>query len=251
MKVKNKTFAGICAVIALVAIYFLLPPVRQFISDSIAVLSSFDPKHIENGVTALRSYLLTFGAWAPLVSGSLMILQMIIAPIPGQLITFTNGLVFGALWGTVLSWSSAMAGAAVCFAIANVFGRPVVERLVGVKSLQYVDGFFEKYGAKAIIIARLIPFVPFDPVSYGAGLTKTGFWRFFIATGIGQLPATILYSWLGQKATGSVQAVFMVFVSVLALAILLMTLKPWFDKRVVGKGNAKESSVKESSSLAC
>jgi len=242
-RIRKQTLIGIIALAVFGLIYLSSNEVRQFISQAIAVLGKADPRDLEAGIRELRSYLLGFGIWAPIVSSVLMILQMIIAPIPGQLITFTNGLLFGAFWGTVLSWGSAMVGAALCFGIASAFGRPVVEKLVGAKSLDYVDSFFERYGIRAILVARLIPFVPFDPISYGAGLTKMGFWRFFIATGIGQLPATILYSWLGAKATGAIKVVFFVFVGVVALAIVLSALKPWFDRRML-KSDGLDGEVK-------
>lgn len=120
-----------------------------------------------------------------------MVFQAVIAPLPAFVLTFTNGLLFGWGWGTLLSWSSAMLGAALCFWIARVLGRPVVERLVGgSKALAVSDLFFARYGNRAILIARLLPFVSFDLISYGAGLTPVSFWRFLVATGIGQLPAT-------------------------------------------------------------
>jgi len=230
-QIRKQTLIGAIALALFGLTYLLSADVRDFIAQAFATLSKADPRDIEGGIRELKSYLLGFGIWAPVVSSILMVLQMIAAPIPGQLVTFTNGLLFGAFWGTVLSWSSAMAGAALCYGIATAFGRPVVEKIVGAKSLDYVDKFFERYGTKAILVARLIPFVPFDPVSYGAGLTKMGFWRFFIATGIGQFPATILYSWLGAKVTGSIKVVFWVFVSVIALAVILSALKPWYEKR--------------------
>lgn len=223
-----------CLVIAASAISYLASPgVRSFASEAYDVLARANPKDIEGGIRSLRSYLLGFGIWAPIVSSVLMIMQMIIAPIPGQFITFTNGLLFGVWWGTLLSWSSAMAGAAICFGIGRAFGRTVVEKLVGASSLKMVDRFFDRYGTHAILVARLIPFVPFDPVSYGAGLTSIGFWRFFIATGIGQLPATVVYSWLGHNMTGTIRYVFMAFIIALALVVVLSALNARFQKRMV------------------
>jgi len=247
---RKQTLIGLVAVALFGMVYLLSSDVRLFFAQAFAILGKADPGDIEAGIRELRLYLLGFGIWAPIVSSVLMVLQMIAAPIPGQLITFTNGLLFGAFWGAVLSWSSAMAGAALCFGIASAFGRPVVEKLVGKASLNYVDDFFERYGTKAIIVARLIPFVPFDPISYGAGLTKIGFARFFIATGIGQLPATILYSWLGAKVTGAIQIVFWVFIGVIVLAVALSALKPWFDRRMMAKRDtASDPVVREKAPL--
>ncbi len=229
---KSKQLLIWClAILALMISYLASPDVRDFVNRSYDVLAKADPRDIESGIRSLRTYLLGFGIWAPIVSSVLMVMQMIIAPIPGQFITFTNGLLFGVWWGTLLSWSSAMIGAGLCFGIGRAFGRTAVEKLIGNSSLRMVDRFFDRYGTHAILIARLLPFVPFDPVSYGAGLTSIGFWRFFIATGIGQLPATLVYSWLGHNMTGTIKYVFAVFVLIVALAVALSALGARFQRK--------------------
>jgi uncharacterized membrane protein YdjX (TVP38/TMEM64 family) len=129
-----------------------------------------------------------------------------------------------------------MAGAAICFYISKIYGRPAVEKLVGKKSLEYADKFFDRYGKHAILIARLLPIVSFDVISYAAGLTSMRFWPFFIATGIGQLPATIIYSYLGERMTGAVKVVFWVFIVVIVLLVLGAALKARFEKRLIVEG---------------
>ncbi len=123
-----------------------------------------------------------------------MILRAIVAPLPAFLITTANAALFGAFWGGALSWFSAMAGAGLCFCIARALGREVVEKLTGRAVLRSADGYFTRFGPQTIPVCRLLPFVPFDPVSYAAGLTSLRFWPFMLATGVGQLPATIVYS---------------------------------------------------------
>lgn len=134
-----------------------------------------------------------------------------------------------------------MVGAAACFYISRVLGRPAVEKLAGgSKSLDMVDAFFDRYGRYAILVARLLPFVPFDPISYGAGLTSMGFWEFWVATGVGQLPATVIYSYLGRSMTGTVKVVFLVFVVVITISVISAALKSRFQKSLV-KENANEA----------
>ncbi|MCC6738262.1 MAG: TVP38/TMEM64 family protein [Planctomycetia bacterium] len=197
----------------------LSPAARGWLSTATSVLASGD-------VQRLKEWLLSYGAWAPVVSALLMIFQSVAAPLPAFVITFANGLLFGAWRGGLLSWSSAMAGAALCFYLARALGRPAVERLAGGRrALDVSDRFFARHGDRAVLVARLLPFVPFDIISYGAGLTSMGFWRFFIATGVGQIPATIVYSWLGQSMSGSVKAVFWSFACALALVVFVTILK--------------------------
>ena len=172
-----------------------------------------------------REYIASYGALAPVVSAILMIFQSVIAPLPAFLITFANGLLFGVWWGAALSWSSAMLGAALCFFIARFLGRPVIVRVLSEATVNMSDRFFQRYGKHAVLIARLVPVVSFDAISYGAGLTGMRFLWFAIATGIGQLPATLLYSYLGDRVTGSVKVLFWGFGIVIAVSIVIGLLK--------------------------
>lgn len=214
---RKRTILIATVIIGLLALaYGLLPGFRTEVNVAAGHLARGD-------IEPFRDYLLGFGVWAPIVSALLMVFQSLIAPLPAFVITFTNGLLFGTVWGAALSWSSAMLGAALCYAIARVYGRPVVERFVSPRSLSWFDGFVARYGTPSILIARLIPVVSFDLVSYGAGLTAIRFWPFFIATGLGQLPATILYSWLGENVTGSIAILFWAFIIVIAGAVIAAT----------------------------
>ncbi|MGB5823973.1 MAG: TVP38/TMEM64 family protein, partial [Proteocatella sp.] len=184
---KRKRILKISLIVAVAAIYILSEPVQRNIKQALFIMGNVD-------VDLVKGYILSFGILAPIVSFLLMVLQSIIAPLPAFIITFANANIFGWVKGAILSWSSAMAGAALCFYIAKFYGRGSVEKLTGKLALESVDDFFEKYGKYTILIARLLPFMSFDIVSYGAGLTSMGFWSFFWATGLGQLPATIIYS---------------------------------------------------------
>ncbi|MXY99900.1 TVP38/TMEM64 family protein [Candidatus Poribacteria bacterium] len=176
-------------------------------------------------IETARAYIASYGALAPVVSAMLMIFQSVIAPLPAFLITFANGLLFGVWWGAALSWGSAMLGAALCFYIARALGRPVIVKLLSEDAVNTSDQFFQRYGKHAVLIARLVPIISFDVISYGAGLTGMRFLGFAIATGIGQLPATLLYSYLGDRATGSIKVLLWVFGIVIAVSIIVGLVK--------------------------
>ena len=125
-----------------------------------------------------------------------------------------------------------MLGAVVCFYIARILGRPAVDRFVSKKALNYVDGFFERYGNNSVLIARLLPVVSFDAVSYMAGLTKISLWGFFWASAIGELPATIVYSWLGKNITTIAKLGLWAFCGVAALVALALIVKRMLNVRI-------------------
>ena len=183
--------ALLCCVLA----YFFISAVNQIFNKIFVMFASGD-------FTEVKQFISSYGVYAASISFALMVLQSIVAPLPAFVLTFANANLFGWWQGAILSWSSAMAGAAVCFYIARILGRDVAERLTSKTGLKQIDEFFEKYGNNTILICRLLPFVSFDYVSYAAGLTSMSFWDFFIATGIGQLPATIVYSYVGGFLTG-------------------------------------------------
>ncbi|MFA5843967.1 MAG: VTT domain-containing protein [Coriobacteriia bacterium] len=219
---KRNMVAGSVVVVAACLTYRFVPSVKAGVDEAVRHMAAGD-------ISAVRDYLLTFGVWAPIVSALLMVLQSVLAPLPAFVITFANGMLFGWAWGALLSWSSAMAGAALCFYLARVLGRPAVERLVGGSTaLKVSDSFFERFGERAVLIARLLPFVSFDIISYGAGLTSMRFWPFFVATGVGQLPATLVYSYLGQNMSSSVRILFFTFVITIALFVTIAAARPVF-----------------------
>jgi len=173
-----------------------------------------------------------------------MVFQSVIAPLPAFLITFANASIWGFIPGALLSWSSAMAGAALCFYISKFFGRNLVEKLTSKYALEELDEFFERHGKYAILVARLLPFVSFDIVSYGAGLTSISFWHFFIATGIGQLPATLVYSYVGEMLTGSTKMIVMGLLILFAFSAFVVLLKRIYDdKKNRSKNLSKNSAI--------
>lgn len=124
-----------------------------------------------------------------------------------------------------------MVGAALCFFIARILGRDVVEKLTSKKALDTADAFFERYGKHTIIVCRLLPFISFDLISYAAGLTSIRFWSFWVATGIGQLPATLVYSYFGQNLSSGGKIIFITLLMMFALSIIIYIFKKIYDKK--------------------
>lgn len=223
-----KKFSGkiliISALVIAVIPYFVLPAYKNFIDMTLSAFASGD-------FGVMRDFIAEYGAYAAAVSFFLMIFQSVAAPLPAFIITLANANLFGWWKGAILSWSSAMAGAAICFYIARILGRDVAERLTSRAGLQSIDDFFARYGTHSILIARLLPFISFDLVSYAAGLTSMDFWPFFVATGVGQLPATIVYSYVGGMLTGGAQMLMTGLLLLFALSAVIVMLRKMYRER--------------------
>ncbi|MGH3089343.1 MAG: TVP38/TMEM64 family protein [Rubrobacteraceae bacterium] len=175
------------------ALYSFVPGFRGEVNQALGILSRGD-------IEGLRDYILSFGIFAPVASTLLMVLQALAAPLPSFLITFANGLAFGVFWGWLLSLFGHTLAAAACFGISRALGRAPVEVLVGKAGLESADRWFAKWGMYAVFAARLVPGISFDVISYAAGLTRMRFGSFLVATALGVLPQTFLYSFLGRQA---------------------------------------------------
>ena len=193
--------------------YLIIGAVREETNQAIRVLAS-------GNAEVLKDYILSYGAWAPVVSAGLMVLQALLAFLPSFILAFANGLAFGVLWGGLLSLASAALAAAISFGIAHALGRTPVEAMIGKRSLGAADVWFAKYGAYAVLIARLIPIVSFDAISYAAGLTRMSFFKFLLATVVGMTPATFVYAYLGEQAPQYMDALLVAFGIVIAAGVV-------------------------------
>lgn len=217
----------------LIILYFVWQPYKNILDRIFKMFAS-------GNFNAVKEFVASYGAYAAAISFALMVLQSVLAPLPAFLITFANANLFGWWKGAILSWSSAMAGAALCFYIARILGRDIAEKFTGKTNLVEIDKFFEKYGKNTILILRLLPFISFDLVSYAAGLTAMDFKSFFIATGIGQLPATLIYSYVGGMLTGGAKYMVMAIFILFALsAIIFLLRKMYYDKQKKVEGGNK------------
>lgn len=223
------------AVLVLIAAYFFVPAVNGWVNSVFTMFATGD-------FSAASDFMAQYGTAAAAVSFLLMVFQSVLAPLPAFLITIANANLFGWWQGAILSWSSAMVGAALCFWIARVVGRRAVERLAGRNGIRQMEEFFERHGTQSVLIARLLPFISFDWVSYFAGLTSMSFRSFFMATGIGQLPATVVYSYVGGMLTGGAKLLMTGLLILFALAILAVVVRQVYTEVQAKKAAGQEGA---------
>ncbi len=131
----------------------------------------------------------------------LMVLQTILVVIPSEAVIALSGtLGLEATKVILITVAGLLIGAIIAFFISRYFGRGVVIRLLGEEWIDEVDRWIEINGGKAILIARLVPLIPFDLVSYVSGLTKIDFKKYLLATIIGMFPRIIFLIYLGSTA---------------------------------------------------
>lgn len=162
------------------------------LGDMVPALPGF-----ELSVEAVEKRIHSWGAWGVAGSIFLMILHSII-PFPAEFLAMANGMVYGLLWGTVITWTGAMLGAYVAFGLARWLGRPFVLLMVAERHRLMIDRWTAHQGSGALLFSRFVPVISFNLINYAAGLTTISWWTFTWATGFGILPLTFLMVLMGD-----------------------------------------------------
>ncbi|HLI12529.1 MAG TPA: TVP38/TMEM64 family protein [Alphaproteobacteria bacterium] len=149
-------------------------------------------------VAAVEARVRALGAWGVLVSIGLMVAHSFL-PFPAEVVALANGMLYGPLWGSAVTWTGAMLGALVAFGLTRLLGRPFVALMLPATQRQRLDEWTRHYGAGLIFVARLVPVIAFNLINYAAGLTRVSWWAFIWSTGLGILPLTILMAVLGDR----------------------------------------------------
>ena len=157
-------------------------------------IDRIEPLTIAGFVDIIRSW----GAWGAAASIALMIIHSFV-PFPAELVACANGMVYGLYLGTLITWTGAMLGASMAFALARRFGRPLVETVIARRNWRHLDDWTEQHGWKPLLISRFIPLIAFNLINYAAGLSRVGWWPFVWTTGIGILPLTVVMVALGDN----------------------------------------------------
>ena len=133
-----------------------------------------------------------------------MLIQALAIPIPSEFILICGGAAFGLLSAWIIGAFGSIVAALVSFYISRKGGRSIALRFVSKKGILFADNWFNRWGVWAVFLGRLAPFIPFDVISYSAGLTKMRFKSFLSPTIIGTLPRALFYVFIGNSFSATI-----------------------------------------------
>lgn len=158
----------------------------------VAVIVNFDeinPERIETEVRAL-------GLWAPVAFFAVYVVSMMLLG-SASILNLAGGALFGPVWGMVLNSTAIFVGGVVNFYIGRYLAADFVQRRVGGRFKQILDGV-ENEGWRFVTFIRLVPIFHYASVSYALGATRLRFREFAIPTAICLIPGSFAFTWLGH-----------------------------------------------------
>ena len=186
------------------------------------------------GVAGVRAEVAAAGVWAPVLFVALQAI-VTITPLPRTMFTVAAGVLFGSLWGLVLTITGTTLAALAAYGLVRWVGGPIVARHEHRPGFAWVRARLDHSGLLAMLSLRLLPMVPFSLLNYAAGAARVRIVPYIVGTVLGVLPGTVAIVVLGDAVTDGVVNPAMFAVS-LAGAVLGLTGAAIAARRVPGAG---------------
>lgn len=202
------------------------------IAGGIFLFQFYDLSSFFSNRTKIIAFLDAFGPLSIAVFIGLQILQVIAAPIPGELTGFIGGYVYGIFLGSLYSTIGLTLGSWLAFALAKTFGLPFVEKFVSPKVINRYDHIMTHQGPFVAFLLFLIPGFPKDALCYVLGLSHIKTRTFLIISTIGRLLGTIILSIQGSCVRNQQDEAFFIITAVSIVFFLLAYFlgQKWFKK---------------------
>jgi uncharacterized membrane protein YdjX (TVP38/TMEM64 family) len=156
-----------------------------------------DPPAAASPIEALRDALSGAGALAPLVYVLAVVVEVLVAPLPGLLLYAPGGALFGGWWGGTLSLVGNVIGAALASWIGATVGRRW-DPATRAPGLAVLADRVRSRGVLVVALLRVNPLTSSDLVSYAAGMVGVPVWRVALGTLVGMAPLAYAQSFASE-----------------------------------------------------
>jgi len=147
----------------------------------------------------------SLGVWGPVLLVAVYVPATVLL-VPGSWLTLGAGFAFGTIVGAASASLGSVLGASAAFLLGRtVARRPLERRIAGRRRFRALDRGVADEGFKIVLLTRLSPVLPYNLLSYTFGITRVRFRDYVIASWLGMLPGSLMYSYLGwvtQNVTG-------------------------------------------------
>lgn len=169
------------------------------------------------------------GPWAPFFYVMLQVLQVVVAPIPGQIVGGVGGFLFGH-WGILWTTIGSLIGFWLVFCIARRFGRPLIEKIFKKPAVDKFDFIINAKTAPLIIFAIfLLPGFPDDLICYIAGLTKLSMRKLMLVAILGRFPTIVVTNYIGMGIGRNIGLV----IALSLIVVVFLGLVAWKREQII------------------
>ncbi|GAA0081778.1 TVP38/TMEM64 family protein [Clostridium sporogenes] len=188
-----------------------------------------DPRNIKN-------IILSYGSYGIIVFLLFQIIQVVAFFIPGEVIQITGGYIYGTLLGGVYSLIGITLGSVFVFLLAQMYGRPLVNKIISKKDLKFFDRLLNIGSVKLIVfLLYLIPGIPKDALGYICGISDIKFKDFFILSTLGRIPGVLASAYFGANIHAGNRTILITVGVISSLLFIIGVLKGEKIIKKIGK----------------
>jgi uncharacterized membrane protein YdjX (TVP38/TMEM64 family) len=214
LRLRSKWLWITCLLVGLVILFIYLYNSQRWVR-AVNLWGLFQDRH------QLKEVIKSFGPYSPPAFILLQVLQVVVAPIPGEAIEFLGGYVFGVWGGMVYSMIGLIVGSGFAFSIARFFEKQAIEKFVSPELRKKFDYLIGREGVILSFLLFLIPGFPKDTLCYMLGLTPMHWGIFLIISTIGRIPVTLMTTLQGAEVFEHRYKLFLILLGISALVILV------------------------------
>ena len=152
---------------------------------------------------------------------------------PALPFTVAGGAIFGHVRGTLLSWAAAIVGTMLGYLLARGVGRETARRWIAKRKVG--AALTESTSFLTLVRLRLVPVIPLSVVNFASGLARTRFGVYVLASAIGILPATIVFTYFADSLMRGLEGARTHAywdVAIASAVLMAMSLLPVLAKRI-------------------
>ena len=202
----------------------------------------------------MQSFLESLGPASFLGFILLQVLQVVAAPMPGEVSGILGGYLYGPVLGVFLSTVGLTIGSVIAFLLSKTFGRPFVDKFVKKTTMDKYDYLLHHKGAFLVFLLFLIPGMPKDLLCYILGLGHLTTKEFLIISTVGRFGGTVLLTLGGSYLRHHQYYRFSVLLSIsLVLIFLSMVYKDKMERlfRIWHIGSRKKARNRKNKRDMC
>lgn len=180
---------------------------RQFLRDAVVVLVALGlllfslrrQLSVLRDPAELRALVRGFGLLGPVVLVVLQAAQVVVAPVPGQVLAVVSGYLYGPWFGTLYNVIGITIGSTIAFWLSRRYGRSYVERIAHEEVLAAFDALDDTHVGGILFGCFLVPGLPDDVICFLGGLSDLSLRRFVVIAVVGRTPSFFLVNVLGSS----------------------------------------------------
>ncbi len=186
-----------------------------------------------------KAFIEKFGGFGIVVIFFIQIAQIIVALIPGEVIEFTAGCMYGWFWGLILCLAGIAVGQALIFKMVKKFGKEFVEAAAGSKAMEKLKFLNDERKLKAtVFLLFFVPGTPKDLLTYIAPFTSIKLKDFIFLTLVARIPTVVSSTYAGDAFVQSdYRTLLIAYGLILIVSALGLGIYKIYEKKKTTKEN--------------